>query len=80
MTELKSRHVFTITMKLPPTLELENTPAGNRRVFIVSGGQFSGDRLRGEVLPQGGSDLLLVRADGSSVQDVRLLLQPTTTR
>jgi hypothetical protein len=40
MTELKSRHLFTITMKLPPVLELGDTPAGNRRVFTVSGGEF----------------------------------------
>jgi hypothetical protein len=75
MRELKSRHLFTITMKLPPTLELGDTPAGNRRVFTASGGEFAGDRLRGEVLPQGSSDLLLVRADGASQQDVRLILR-----
>lgn len=75
MTELKSRHLFTITMKLPPTMELGDTPAGKRRVFTVSGGQFVGDRLRGEVLPQAGSDLLLVRQDGSAQQDVRLILR-----
>jgi hypothetical protein len=75
MTELKSRHLFTLTMKLPPTMELGDTPAGRRRVFTVSVGQFVGDRLRGEVLPQAGSDLLLVRQDGSSQQDVRLILR-----
>ena len=75
MTELKSRHLFTIAMKLPPTLELGDTPAGNRRVFTASGGEFIGDRLRGEVLPQAASDLLLVRADGSFQQDVRLILR-----
>ena len=75
MTELKSRHLFTITMKLPPTLELGATPAGTRRVFTLSSGTFSGDRLHGEVLPQAGSDLLLVRGDGSSQQDVRLILR-----
>jgi hypothetical protein len=75
MPELRSRHLFTIMMKLPPTLELGDTPAGNRRVFTVSGGEFAGDRLRGEVLPQASSDLLLVRRDGSSQQDVRLILR-----
>ena len=75
MRELKSRHLFTITMNLFPTLELGATPTGTRRVFTVSTGQFSGDRVRGEVLPQAGSDLLLVRADGSSQQDVRLILR-----
>jgi Protein of unknown function (DUF3237) len=75
MSELKSRHLFTLTMKLLPTLELGDTPAGKRRVFTVASGRFFGDRLRGEVLPQAGSDLLLVRTDGSSQQDVRLILR-----
>ena len=75
MSELESRHLFTLSMKLPPTLELGATPAGKRRVFTVSSGQFVGDRLRGEVLPQASSDLLLVRQDGSSQQDVRLILE-----
>ena len=75
MPELKSRHLFTITMTLPPPLELGDTPAGQRRIFTVSAGQFGGERLQGEVLPQGSSDLLLVRADGSAQQDVRLILR-----
>lgn len=64
-----------LSMKLPPVLELGDTPAGNRRVFTVSGGEFAGDRLRGEVLPQASSDLLLARPDGTFQQDVRLLLR-----
>jgi hypothetical protein len=50
---------------------------GMRRVFIftVSGGQFVGDRFRGGVLPRAGSDLLLVRQDGSCQQDVRPILR-----
>jgi len=75
MPELKSGHLFTIRMKLPPILELGDTPAGNRRVFTVSGGQFVGDRLRGEVLPQASSDLVVFRADGSYHLDVRLILR-----
>ncbi len=75
MPGLESRHLFTITMKLPPTLDLGDTPAGNRRVFTVSGGGFTGDRLRGEVLPEASSDLLLLRPDGSYQQDVRLILR-----
>ena len=75
MIELAWRHLFSIKMKLPPTLELGDTPAGNRRVFTVSGGQFTGHRLRGVVLPEASSDLLLLRADRSYQQDVRLLLR-----
>jgi hypothetical protein len=72
---LDSRHLFTITMTLRPTIELGPTPAGNRRIFTVAGGRFEGDRLCGDVLPDAGSDLLLVGADGASRQDVRLLLR-----
>ena len=75
MTELRSRHLFSLSMNLPPTIELGATPNGNRRIFIVSGGRFTGDRLQGRVLPEASSDLLLVRGDGSSQQDVRLILQ-----
>jgi hypothetical protein len=72
---LRSRHLFTITILLHPIQELGDTPTGQRRVFPVSGGWFAGDRLRGEILPHSGSDLLLVRADGSAEQDVRLVLR-----
>ena len=75
MTALTSRHLFTLTMSLDPVLELGDTPAGTRRVFTVANGTFTGERLRGEVLPQASSDLLLVRADGSAQQDVRLILR-----
>lgn len=73
MKELQSTHLFTITIKLHPTLELGDTPAGKRRVFPVAGGEFIGEKARGSILPVG-SDLLLVRADGSAQQDVRMLL------
>jgi hypothetical protein len=75
MTQLRSRHLFTITIKLHPIEEIGNTPAGTRRVFPVAGGDFAGERLRGTILPVAGSDLLLTRADGSSQQDVRIILR-----
>jgi hypothetical protein len=75
MRNLNSAHLFTLTIKLNPTIELGDTPVGKRRIFPVAGGEFVGDGLRGSVLPVIGSDLLLVRADGSAQQDVRLLLQ-----
>ena len=75
MKELKSRPLFDISIALHPIQEIGKTPAGERRVIPVSGGEFSGERLRGEVLPHAGSDLLLLRADGSFQQDVRLSLR-----
>jgi hypothetical protein len=75
MSGLQSRHLFTITIKIHPIEELGITPAGHRRVFPVKGGEFSGDRVRGTVLPVAGSDLLLSRPDGTSQQDVRMVLR-----
>src|SRR5712675_2441984 len=75
MSELKSKHLFDLTIQLHPILDLGATPAGERRIVPVSGGQFTGDRLNGEVLSHAGSDLLLTRADGSFQQDVRLALR-----
>ncbi|HTN97996.1 MAG TPA: DUF3237 family protein, partial [Nordella sp.] len=71
---LQSRHLLTLSIELHPALELGQTPAGGRRIFPVSGGHFEGERLKGEVSPLIGSDLLLARADGTFQQDVRLLL------
>lgn len=71
---LQSRPLFSLLIRLHPTIELGHTPAGERRVFPVSGGSFEGDRLTGEVSPLIGSDLLLLRSDGTCQQDVRLLL------
>lgn len=75
MTQLQSQHLFTITIDLHPIEEVGPTPAGNRRVFPVAGGSFIGERLRGTILPVAGSDLLLSRPDGSSQQDVRMILR-----
>ena len=75
MSELKSKHLFDLTLQLHPIIELGATPAGERRIVTVSGGQFTGERLRGEVLSHAGSDLLLGRTDGSFQQDVRLALR-----
>lgn len=75
MKQLSSRHLFTITIELHPIHDLGPTPAGHRRIVPVSGGKFQGERLRGEILPHAGSDLLITRADGAFQQDVRLALR-----
>ena len=46
------------------------TPAGLRMNAYISGGEISGPRLRGRVLPVGG-DWLTVRPDGVGVLNVR---------
>jgi hypothetical protein len=74
MPGIEFRHLFDISMSLHPPISLGSTPAGDRRIFPISGGSFQGERLKGEVFPQIGHDLLLGRTDGGFQQDVRLLL------
>jgi hypothetical protein len=47
-----------------------------RRVGVVPGGIFEGERLSGKVLP-GGNDWQTVRNDGSTLLDVKLVLETT---
>jgi hypothetical protein len=75
MPELRTQPLFRIDLTLHPYQDVGATPLGRRRIAPVSGGTFEGDRLRGIVLPHGGSDWLLQRADGSFQLDVRLMLQ-----
>lgn len=75
MNALQSRPLFEISMTLHPIQEIGRTPAGERRIIPVAGGQFNGERINGTVLAHAGSDLLLQRADGSFQQDVRLTLR-----
>lgn len=72
---LDSRLLFTIRITLHPSYDIGATPLGARRIIPVSGGEFEGPRLRGNVLPHAGSDWLLARADGSFQQDARCALE-----
>ena len=49
-------------------------PGGNRVVVAVTGGTFEGPKLKGTVVGPSG-DWIVARPDGSSVLDLRLLLQ-----
>jgi len=74
MAEIRTAHLFTISLKVGEIQGLGRTPLGDRRVGIVDGGSFEGPKLKGTVL-KGGSDWILVRADGATQLDVRLTLK-----
>ncbi|MGH7089253.1 MAG: DUF3237 domain-containing protein, partial [Stellaceae bacterium] len=73
MLPLETRHLFTLTLSVGAILPVGRTPLGERRIAVVTGGDFAGERLRGTV-PEGGSDWLLARADTLQL-DVRLALR-----
>ncbi len=74
MSELKSRHLFDIDITIEPPQVLGATPFGDRRIVLLRGGTFEGERLKGVVLP-GGGDWIMARSDGALQLDVRLTMQ-----
>jgi hypothetical protein len=61
-------------LEVKPLLIAGSTPDGYRRIGVIAGGSFEGDRLSGKVL-DGGSDWQTLRHDGSVVLNVRVVLQ-----
>ena len=74
LTEVRTRPLFTLRLEVRKVLMVGGAAGAYRRVGVVPGGSFKGERLSGTVL-DGGSDWQTVRADGSTLLDVRLVLQ-----
>ena len=71
---MTSRPLMTVRIAAARPQALGPMPHGIRRIVPVTGGDFEGPRLRGEVLP-GGGDWLLLRADGVLELDLRITLE-----
>jgi hypothetical protein len=74
LQRVQTRPLFAARFEVRPPLNIGASPAGDRRVGVLSGGTFEGERLRGRVL-DGGSDWLTVRTDGSWTMNVRAVLE-----
>ena len=74
MAEIRTAPLFTLSLQVAGMQPIGATPNGNRRIGLVAGGSFQGERLRGTVLP-GGADWIIVRPDGATTLDVRIVLQ-----
>jgi hypothetical protein len=61
--------------RVPPLLVVGQTPNAFRRVGVIQGGSFEGERLSGEVVS--GNDWQSVRTDSCLRLDVRLVLRTT---
>ncbi|HUA65272.1 MAG TPA: DUF3237 domain-containing protein [Alphaproteobacteria bacterium] len=75
LKNLRSRPLFLLREKVPPLLVVGQTPNGFRRVGLVEGGSFEGERLSGIVVS--GNDWQTVRDDSCIKLDVRLVLRTT---
>lgn len=75
MFDCTLEHIVSYTATLRQPFEVIGaTPAGLRINAYVTGGEATGPRLRGRVLPVGG-DWLTVRPDGVALLDVRASLE-----
>lgn len=73
MFEVRTEKLFDMEMFGSPN-NLGDTPYGSRRFVQVTGGSFSGPKLRGELLPIG-ADIALIRRDGIFEPDVNIVLR-----
>jgi hypothetical protein len=74
LLSMRTRPLFVMQMDVQPYQIIGGAPGAFRRVGVVPGGIFEGERLSGKVLP-GGNDWQTVRSDGSTLLEVRLVLE-----
>jgi hypothetical protein len=74
MKNVRTKPMFAMRLDVRPLLIIGATPGAYRRVGVVTGGSFDGERLSGAVL-DGASDWQTVRNDGSTTLNVRLVLK-----
>jgi hypothetical protein len=74
LKSVRTRPLFVMRLDVRKLLIIGPTPNAYRRIGVVPGGSFEGERLSGEVL-DGGSDWQTVHNDGATKLDVRLVLK-----
>jgi hypothetical protein len=75
LQNVRTRPLFVLRETVPPLLIVGATPNGFRRIGLVQGGSFEGERLAGDVVS--GNDWQTVRNDSCTRLDVRLILRTT---
>ena len=75
LTTVRTRALFQLREAAPPLYVVGATPNAFRRIGVVVGGSFEGQRLSGELVS--GNDWQDVRRDNCTKLDVRLLLKTT---
>ena len=74
LKRVRTQPLFVMRLDVRKLLIVGATPGAYRRIGVVPGGSFEGERLSGEVL-DGGSDWQTVRNDGATTLNVRLVLK-----
>jgi hypothetical protein len=74
LRNIQARLLFVMRLEVKPPLVVGSPPGSYRRIGVIPGGSFEGDRLSGKVL-DGGSDWQIIRPDGAVNLNVRLVLR-----
>jgi hypothetical protein len=75
LKSVRARPLFILREAVPPLIVVGQTPNTFRRIGVIQGGSFEGERLSGEVVT--GNDWQSVRTDSCIKLDVRLVLKTT---
>jgi len=69
-----ARHIWDAKVEIGEVTELGATKYGTRRMIPITGGTFSGENIKGIVLP-GGADFQVTRADGDTEFEARYMVK-----
>lgn len=72
--DFKTEFVWEAKVKIGNMINVGESKRGVRRVIPITGGTFSGPKIKGEILP-GGDDWQLVRPDGDTELNARYLMK-----
>ena len=76
MAEIRTQHLITLTLQVSGMQVIGATPAGNRRIGPGRRRRtFTGERLRGSRAAERHRHWIIVRPDGATTLDVRLVLE-----
>jgi hypothetical protein len=75
LLSIRTRPLLVLREAVPPLIVIGQTPNAFRRIGVIQGGSFEGERLSGEVVT--GNDWQSVRTDSCIKLDVRLVLKTT---
>jgi hypothetical protein len=75
LLSIRTRPLFVLREAVPPLIVVGQTPNAFRRIGVIQGGSFEGERLSGEVVT--GNDWQAVRTGSCIKLDVRLVLKTT---
>ncbi|HTW73759.1 MAG TPA: DUF3237 domain-containing protein [Steroidobacteraceae bacterium] len=74
LQSVRTRLLFVLRLQVHKPQIIGQAPASFRRIGVISGGSFEGERLSGRIL-EGGSDWQTLRSDRTLTLNVRIVLR-----